>query len=181
MRLPTSLTLLTSTLVLTSLLACSPKFNWRDYSSPHAPYTVMFPDKPASHTRQVNLNGMMVDMTMTAVDIDGTMFAVGTAEAPDAARAQAALASMKTALVNNIGATIKSEKPGKLSAVAGTRSALGTALDVEATGQNKGQAMRLVGHFEARDKRIYQVVVMGKASDLTPENVDMFMSSFKLQ
>ena len=41
--------------------------------------------------------------------------------------------------------------------------------------------MRLVGHFESRDKRFYQVIVIGKASDVTPENVDMFMSSFKLQ
>ena len=174
-------TIIAGVLASLALAACSPKFNWRDYSSPHAPYTVMFPDKPASHTRSVNLDGLVVNMTMTAVDIDGTMFAVGTAEAPDTARAQAALPAMKTALINNIGATLTSEKPGKLSAVAGTRPATGAALDIEASGQNKGEPMRLVGHFEARDKRFYQVIVMGKARDLTPENVDMFMSSFKLQ
>jgi hypothetical protein len=41
--------------------------------------------------------------------------------------------------------------------------------------------MRLVGHFESRDKRFYQVVVMGRDQDLTRENVEQFMSSFKLQ
>lgn len=163
------------------LAACSPKFNWRDYSSTHAPYRVMFPDKPASHTRSVNLDGLIVDMTMTAVDIDGTTFAVGTAETPDAARAEMALTAMKTALVKNIGATVKSEKAGKTSAPAGSAAARSAAIDVEATGKNRGEPMRLVGHFESRDKRIYQVIVMGKARDMTPENVDMFMSSFKLQ
>ena len=49
-------------------------------------------------------------MTMTAVDVEGAMFAVGSAQAPDAAKAQAALAAMKTALVNNIGATVTQEK-----------------------------------------------------------------------
>lgn len=181
MRLFNVTTLLAGLLAALALSACSPKFNWRDYSSPVAPYRVMFPDKPASHTRPVNLNGMKVDMTMTAVDIDGTMFAVGHGEAPDVARAQAAVGAMKTALVNNIGATLKSEKTVPSSAVAGARSAPGLAIQIEAAGSNRGQPMRLVGRFESHDKRFYQVIVMGKASDMTPENVDMFMSSFKLQ
>lgn len=163
------------------LAGCSPQFNWRDYSSDAAPYSVMFPDKPSSHTRTVDLDGLKVEMTMTAAQVDGTMFAVGTAEAPDAQRAEAALAAMKTALVKNIGATIKSEKSGKASSASGTANARSAAIDIVATGQQKGEPMRLVGHFESRDKRFYQVVVMGKEKDLTRENVDMFMSSFKLQ
>ena len=61
------------------------------------------------------------------------------------------------------------------------RSERSAAIDIEATGLQKGEPMRLVGHFESRNKRFYQVVVMGKEKDLTRENVDMFMSSFKLQ
>ncbi len=41
--------------------------------------------------------------------------------------------------------------------------------------------MRLVAHFEARDKRFYQVIVIGRAKGMTRENVEMFMSSFKLR
>lgn len=141
----------------------------------------MFPDKPASHTRTVDLNGMKVDMTMTAAEVDGTMFAVGTAVAPDADKAEAALAAMKTALVKNIGATIQSEKPGKTSAMPSAQAARGAAIDIEATGMQNGTPMRLVGHFESRDKRFYQAVVMGKEKDVTKENVEQFMSSFKLQ
>ncbi len=164
-----------------ALAACSPKYNWRDYSSEDAPFRAMFPDKPSSHTRSIDLDGMKVDMTMTAAQVDGSMFAVGTAEAPDAAQAEAALAAMKTALVNNIGATVKSEKSGKASAVSGSTSARSAAIDIDASGMQNGVPMRLVGHFESRDKRFYQVIVMGKEKELSKENVDMFMSSFKLQ
>ena len=181
MRLSSFRHLCLSLLACVTLAACSPQYNWRDYSSQHAPFRVMFPDKPAIHTRSIDLDGMKVDMTMTAAQVDGTMFAVGSAEAPDAARAKAALAAMKTALVRNIGATIKSEKAGKASAVAGSSPADSAAIDIEAEGVQNGVPMRLVGHFESRNKRFYQVIVMGKTRDISQEQLEMFMSSFKLQ
>jgi hypothetical protein len=160
--------------------ACSPKYNWRDYSSKDAPFRVMFPEKPATHTRSIDLDGMKVDMTMTAAQVDGTTYAVGSAEAPDAAKAQAAVTAMKTALVRNIGATITSEKTAKASAVSGTATTQSSAIDIEATGVQSGEPMRLIGHFEARNKRFYQVIVMGKDKAISPEQTEMFMSSFKL-
>ncbi len=149
-----------------ALTACSPKFNWRDYRSPDAPFSVMFPDKPATHARDIDLNGLKVKMTMTAVQIDGAMFAVGTGEAPDAAQAQAALEAMKTALVNNIGATV-------------TKETTKDGIDIEATGSQNGKPMLLVGRFVARDKRFYQIIVMGAKADMSAEQTEMFLSSFK--
>ena len=102
---PTS-SLVLAGLALLSLTACSPKYNWRDYNSPDAAYGVMFPAKPAQHTRTVNLNGTRLPMTMTAAEVDGVVYAVGTARAPDIANAEAALEAMQTALVANIDGTI---------------------------------------------------------------------------
>ena len=153
-----------------ALVACSPTFNWRDYASPDAPYHALFPDKPATFTRSVNLDGLAVNMTMTAAEVEGTVFAVGSAEVPDAPRAQAALEAMKTALVRNIGATVTGEKrvPGR-------------TLDIEARGLRNGQQVELHGHFEARDKRIYQVIVMGPPGAAGPEQIEQFLGGFKLQ
>src|SRR5206468_1898405 len=81
--------------------ACNPTYNWRDYASPDAPYRVMFPAKPASFTRTIDLDGMQVSMTMTAAEVDGTTFAVGSAEAPDEAHARAAVPAMVQALTRN--------------------------------------------------------------------------------
>lgn len=154
------------------LAGCSPKYNWRDYASQDAPYRVMFPAKPSTFTRTIDLDGMQVAMTMTAAEVDGATFAVGAAEAPDAARAQAALEAMQVALVRNIGATVTSQK-----AAAETDRA---TRDVDAGGTRNGVPMRLVGHFEARGKRFYQVIAMGRADALPAEQVEQFITSFKL-
>lgn len=154
------------------LPGCNPTYNWRDYSSPDAPYRVMFPAKPATHTRSVDLDGMRVDMTMTAAEVEGVMFAVGTGVAPGPAQARAAVSAMKTALVRNIGAKVERESAAATGAEA--------AVDVDALGTANGQPMKLRGHFEARGQRFYQVIVMGKANAVTPEHTDQFMSSFKL-
>ena len=127
----------------------------------------MFPDKPVSHKRSVNLDGLNVDMTMTAAQIDGTVFAIGSAEAPDAAKAQAAVSAMRTAMVKNIGGTVTRETKKDSS------------IDIDAKGVQNGAPMRLVGHFEARGNRVYQVVVMGKETAVPQQEVDMFLSSFK--
>jgi len=132
----------------------------------------MFPAKPASFTRTIDLDGMQVSMTMTAAEVDGTTFAVGAAEAPDEARAQAAVPAMQEALLHNIGATVNSQKaaaaPGK------------TGRDLDATGVSQGTPVRLVGHFEARGKRFYQVIVLGKANAVPPEQIEQFLTSFSL-
>jgi hypothetical protein len=161
------------------LCACSPKYNWRDYTSADAPYRIMFPGKPASYTRNVNLNGMQVDMTMTATEVEGAMYAVGTAQAPDAAKAQSALEAMQVALVRNIGATKTRRTASAASARSGAPDV--TSSDVEAEGVLNGVPMRLVGHFEARGDRFYQVVVMGPAKSITTEPTEQFISSFKIQ
>jgi hypothetical protein len=64
--------------------ACSPKFDWRDYRSNEAPYAVLFPAKPATQTRSINLGGEQVKMQMAAAEVDGVTFAVGSAEMADA-------------------------------------------------------------------------------------------------
>jgi hypothetical protein len=152
-----------------TLVACSPKYDWRDYRSNDAPYAVLFPAKPATQTRSIKLDQLDVSMTMSAADIDGVVFAVGSAQLADAAQAPAAIEAMKTAMLKNINATITSSK--MLS---------NGALEIEASGTERGQAMRLIGRFIAKDKRIYQVIVIGPARNIDAEPVETFLTSFKL-
>jgi hypothetical protein len=155
------------------LAACSPKYNWRDYASPDAPYKITFPAKPASHTRTIDLDGMQVSMTMTAADVDGATFAVGSAEAADEAQARAALPAMMRALLRNVGA---GDAQAKVHADAGGK----TVGEIDTTGKANGAPVRLVGHFEARGKRFYQVIVLGKPNAMPPEQVEQFLTSFTL-
>jgi hypothetical protein len=160
-----------------ALAACSPKYNWRDYASPEAGWRAMFPAKPSTTTRTIDLDGTQVSMTMTAAEVDGATFAVGTAQAPDAARAQAALDAMKRALLRNIGAAgTTSESRASASTATSNR----VSSDVDATGSSQGRPLRLVGHFEARGTRFYQVIVLDKDKTVPPEQVEQFLTSFKL-
>jgi hypothetical protein len=161
-----------SLMLAAALCACSPQYDWRDYRSNDAPYAVLFPGKPASQTRAIQLDGMDVSMTMTAAEVNGVVFAVGSAQLADAAKGPAAIEAMKTALVNNIGATVTSNK----SSVDGKQS----TLEVEAKGSQNGEAMRLIGRFIAKDKRIYQVIVMGRDKNIVQDEVETYLSSFKL-
>jgi hypothetical protein len=154
-----------------ALAACSPTYNWRDYTSPDARYRVTFPAKPSSATRTIDLDGLQVSMTMTAAEVEGATFAVGAAEAPDAGRAQAALAAMKLALLRNIGAPLPGAQPAP---------AAPGASQVDATGTGKGRPMRLVGRFEARGTRFYQVIVIGRDKTVPPEQIEQFLTSFTL-
>jgi hypothetical protein len=155
------------------LAGCSPTYNWRDYTSDEGAFRVLFPAKPATHTRGIDLGGIKVDMTMTAAEVEGTTFAVGTAVAPDAALAQATLPAMRQALLRNIGAGDSAADKGA--------AAPGNALDVEAVGKGNGRPVRLVGRFVAKGTRMYQVIVVGTPGAMPPEHTEQFLSSFTPQ
>lgn len=162
--------LLAGTLFITG---CSPKFDWREVRGSDAPFTVLLPAKPATHTRPVNIGGTTVSMTMTAAEVDGVTFAVGTASLPNAAAAIAALPAMREALVRNINGKILRE----------TGNAGAPLLGVEARGAhpqgNPQKTLVLHGQFVARDARVYQALVLGPEKQLSREAVDTFYESFK--
>lgn len=158
-----------ATLLCLALAACSPQFNWREVHGDGAPFTVLLPAKPSTYAQPVDLDGLRVTMSMTAAEVDGLMFAVGSAELPDASQVPHALGAMKTAMMRNIGAGQAREKP-----VAGM-----PAVDIDADGNRGGRPLRLVGRFAASGQRVYQAVVIGPAARMTPEVVDTFLASFK--
>lgn len=156
--------------------ACSPQFNWREVRSADASYSVLLPAKPSTFARQIDLDGIQVTMSMTAAKVDDTVFAVGSATLPDAAKAQAALTAMKAALVKNIKGTVKAEK----ASAAASAQGLSGSVDVEAVGRTRdGRAEILYGHFVSRGDKIYQVIVMGPEKTVSRENADTFITSFK--
>lgn len=155
-------------LVSALLAACNPTYNWRDFTHPQAAYRASFPDKPASFTRDVDLNGTRVTMTMTAARVNEVVFAIAYADVSDLAQAQAALSAMQVAMVRNIQGSITSSK------------AVGTGADITAKGAVNGQPMQLQGRFRAHGKRLYQVVVMGPAAAIEQEQAETFLSGFIL-
>lgn len=156
-----------------ALSACTPKYDWRDVRGERVPFTVLLPAKPSVFARPVNLGGVQATMTMTAAEIEDVTFAVGTAELPDAAQAQAALLVMKETLVKNIGGVVRHEK----SAIGKTLS----TIDFDAAATGGGPAPALHARLVARDRRVYQAIVIGREKAIRKEAVDTFLTSFKTE
>lgn len=156
------------------LAACSPKYNWREVRGTTAPFVVTLPAKPASHARQVDLDGLKVTMTMTAAEVDDVTFAVGSVELSDPSQAQQALLAMKTALVRNINGEVRHEQ----SSTAGTTPFV---IEIEAGSppDRRGRSRLLLGHFIAKEQRAYQVIVVGDEKNVSREAAETFFTSFK--
>jgi hypothetical protein len=157
-------------LFLAALAACSPDYNWRQVQNADAGFAALFPARPSSHAREVNLNGIRTNMSMTAAEVHGALFAVGSTELSSPALVQPALDAMKTAMVRNIGGTIASDKtvPGATP-----------YNEVVANGSRNGRPVQLTARFAARSLRVYQAVVIGPPQDVPAEAIDTFLSSFK--
>lgn len=160
------------------LSGCSPKYDWREMRAEQAPFIIAFPGKPVHQTRTLSLGGNQVTMTMSSTQVDGVTFAVGSARLPDAAQARAALPLLKTTLLANMHGKIQHESTPKV----GT----GTALQIEASGQQSklavagAQNIFLTARFIAQDKYVYQLVVMGKPERIVKDTIDTFFTSFKV-
>lgn len=156
------------------LAACSPSLNWRQVEGADAPFGVLMPAKPSTLSRPIDLDGLAVTMSMTAAEVDGITFAVGVIALPDAASAPKALQAMKLALVRNINGSIESEQISDSN-----------SFDIVATG-SIGRSMepaRLLAHFAARDRRVYQAIMVGPSSAMNAigaEASESFFTSFKL-
>lgn len=168
---------------LLMLAACTPHYNWREIRSDNAPYVVALPARPASFSRDIDLNGTRVNMTMTAAEVGHSTFAVGTAELPTAPQAQASLEAMKEALLRNIAGTLREQKTLTIAQSSHAGSGRLAVIEITASGRGDqatgGQPRLLFARFVAKDKRVFQLVATGPEKDLHRELVDTFFSSFK--
>jgi hypothetical protein len=171
---PKLLRLLCMATAFACLAACSPKYNWREVHGKDAPFVALFPDKPVTVTRAINLDGQQVNMTMTAAEVDGVSFAVGYVTLANTSQSAATLHTMKTAMLRNIGGKLQG-KP-KSADVDGSE-------DIEALGSRNrdgGQEpLLLLGHFAAKGDRVYQVIVLGSEAAVLRDEARTFLTSFQ--
>jgi hypothetical protein len=172
-------------LVAAGLLACSPRFEWREVRVDDRA-TVSLPGRPQSVTRDLVIDGQRVSMTMWSTGVGPTMFAVGAAQLPpallaDPASRDRALAYFRDGLVRNIGGTVVAQKPAPLTLPAGSPRKLLASQSVEAVGTSGPDARKskLAARFFIVDDQLFQVVALGAEGELPPEVLDTFFTSFR--
>jgi hypothetical protein len=158
--------------LLPLLSGCDPALNWREVRSDDAGYTALFPAKPTSFERAVNLDGLQVMMNMTAAEADGVSFAVASAVIDDAGQRAQALIAMQTAMMRNIQGEITEQKTVTVKGGA-------TAAQIQAAGKagQAGTPLTLFARFFTHETRVFQVIALGPKEKLGAETADTFLSS----
>jgi len=164
-----------SLLFICTCLACSPSWNWREVKSNDAPFSVLLPAKAISHSRKIDLNGMEVTMHMTAAEVDGVSFAVGSVQLPDATQTAAALNAMQLAMINNIHGEVREKKIIPLEDHVNATQIIAVGHAGKST-----QHLLLAARFVSKGLWVHQVIALGPEKNYPPDTIDTFLTSFKL-
>lgn len=163
------------------LVACSPRYDWREVHDKDGAYAVTYPTKPTQDAREVKFASGPLPMRMQAARVDAALFAVGVVTLPsdDATLRQTVLAELQHGLLANVneGAAapvqVMVRQAGDAPAIPG--------LAVSARGLASDKTERYVAaRFVGRGNHVYQVVVLSTKAP-TQEQVDQFLDSFTLE
>ncbi len=164
------------------LAGCSPEHDWREIRADDAGFRVMLPARPATMTRPINLEGLALDMTMHGAQAREVAYTVGTIVLPDASAAtrDRALASMRAAMLRNIGGTERASRAVRVARVDPSGERIGEidAVEVEATGRMRERDAALIARFVGLGAQAWQAVVLGPSPDR--EQAALFLESLKI-
>ncbi|MFT3800488.1 MAG: hypothetical protein QM766_04640 [Burkholderiaceae bacterium] len=191
---------------LLMLAACTPTFNWREVQAGDDGYRVMLPAKPSHLQRRINLDGLEVEMSMRAVEVEGMSFAVGAIRLPMGALGVIgtgggadelaaglrgrALAAMRAQMVRNLRGAERAAEPIEWMLVDGAGQQRGRVegWQVEASGPGPAGketgakadrgAIEMIARFAGRGDRVWQAVVIGPSIDR--EQAKTFLESLRL-
>ena len=176
-----------------AVAACSPALDWRESRQAELGFTVSLPGKPLLATRELAFDGATLPMTMVSAGRDGTLFAVGVARLPPAALADPTAVQQTTGrFAESLRRNVQGAESPTGSAVAVPPFVKGFAAgrllrnDVafsargDAASAGKSRAVHLYARLVVADDRLYQVVALGSAEQLTAQALETYFQSFRL-
>lgn len=166
------------------LAGCNP-WNWREIRAADGSWTAALPDRPRLESRDVDVAGTRLRLSMSSTGVGGTLFAVGEAELPLALAAdpqarERLLAWLSAQLLSKVAATEVAQESATLLLPPGRELLLGRAVQAQARLGPQHRSGRLFARWFIVDHHLYQLVVLGADGELPPEAVDNFFLSFRL-
>ena len=158
--------------------ACSPALDWREVRPEASGAVALFPCRPASHARRLQLGAVRAEMFMVACKAAGATFALSYAELGDPAQVGPALQALRAAAAANVGAGA-GRPEGVLEVKGMTPSAAAARLAFDGR-LPSGEPAHLSAAFFARGTRVYQATVVAP-QPLDPEALDTFFAGLRLE
>lgn len=161
-------------ILLSGLTACSPAFNWREVPNNELGYVATFPDKPVSATRELNLDGLKVPLTLHAAKVGEVYFTVGLVPLDETLTNN--LDRLTLALAQSLGNNIGVQKVELID-----KDWQGTsARFFDASGKMPNQeGAKLQGYFVRKNGYLFEVVLMGPESQVSDVVVTQWFTGFK--
>jgi hypothetical protein len=159
-----------------ALVACAPALDWRELRPAGTQLQLLFPCKPTSQQRTLNLAGAPVALTLHACQAGNLTWALSHADVADPARVASALTELKAAAQIKMGqpevAWVALITPGA------TPNAQSGLARFSISGADR-QALQMHVAVFAHGTRVFQAAVLG--SSVPAEAADAFFSSLRVQ
>ena len=156
--------------------ACSPALDWRELRPTDSGLRVLFPCKPASHARRVNLGPDAVRLELHACSAGGVTWAVAVADVQDPARVGPALTELRTAAADNLSAAAAQRLELKVEGA--TPNPASQRVQFQGRLPDGRAVTEQVAVF-AKGTRVFQAIALG--GKLDPEAVDSFFASLRFE
>ena len=156
------------------LWGCAPELNWREWRTPEAGLTQLFPCKPVQQQRKIELAGRPVTMVLQVCDVGDVTWALAHAELGDPSAVGPALQALAAAAHDNLGVPRSLSLPASVQgatpqAGAGRFRFQGTRRD--------GRALEAALLVAARGTLVVQVTALG--ARLADDSIETFLGSVR--
>jgi hypothetical protein len=144
------------------LVACAPALDWREVRPDDSGVMALFPCKPDSHARRVSLATHPVRLVLYACTAGGSTWALAFAEMADPSSVGPALAELRAAAVQNLGAS--QVRPMDLKVYGATPNPLSQHFEIQGRMPDGRAATEQLAVF-AKGTRVYQATALGEKLD----------------
>ncbi|WP_144630312.1 hypothetical protein [Bordetella genomosp. 13] len=156
------------------LAACSPDYNWRELDVAEGRARAAFPARVQTESRELALGGRTLKFSLTAAEVDQSVFAVGYAPLPvevagDAAASQALAAALMQSLYANLGADAPDPLPS-----------FGQDIEVHGEAVNAGARSWMLARVWVANGMLIEAVAAGAEGKLPPERAREFMNGVRV-
>lgn len=151
------------------LAGCSPEYNWRELPVADGRAMVAFPARVQTESRQVTLEGHVLNFSLTSASVNQNLFAVGFAPLPDtlsATQQDSIRRSLLKTLARNVGATLPES------------AAKGEPFTLESAA---ARPVRMVARVVIHRGYLFQFIATGPPADLKEQVTHEFMRSIVLR
>ncbi len=149
---------------------------WQDYKSSAGKFSIKVPSKPQEQSQEQKTEVGNIKLNMVIAEAKDSGYFVGYADFPGeikGAEVQKGLGDAIKGSVANLNGAIKSEKEYMLGDI--------PCRDFEADGKVQTTDVLMKGRFCLDGNRLYQVFALGAKDKFSTADVDMFITSFKVE